>query len=90
MDDRSSGHRIFWPKIIGLALVLVVAVWVVLWLADRFASNADTYCSTNLPWWALLEWLGCAMAAHEELSAGLIGAAGALFSGWLAFFRGLQ
>jgi hypothetical protein len=53
-----------------------------LWLADAYASDATTYCSTNLrPW----QWLGCAMAAHEGLAAGLIGAAGALFAGWLAF-----
>lgn len=33
------------------------------------------------PW----QWAGCAMAAHEGLAAGLIGAAGALFAAWLAF-----
>ena len=31
------------------------------------------------------KWIGCAMAAHEDLSGGLIASAGALFAAWLAF-----
>lgn len=73
-------NRILWA--IGIGLVLVGAAIGALWLADTYASDATTYCSTNLwPW----QWLGCAMSAHEGLAAGLIGAAGALFAGWLAF-----
>jgi hypothetical protein len=30
-------------------------------------------------------WLGCALANHETLAGGLIGAAGALFAAWLAW-----
>jgi hypothetical protein len=30
-------------------------------------------------------YIGCAMTAHEDLAAGLIGGAGALFAAWLAF-----
>jgi hypothetical protein len=33
---------------------------------------------------ALWAWLGCAMAAHENLAGGLIGGGGALFAAWLA------
>jgi hypothetical protein len=31
------------------------------------------------------KWIGCAIAAHESLAAGLIGAGGALFAAWLAY-----
>ena len=77
---RTALNRILWAVGVGLAL-LGIALGA-LWLADTYASDATTYCSTNLRTW---QWLGCAMAAHEGLAAGLIGAAGALFAGWLAF-----
>jgi hypothetical protein len=35
------------------------------------------------------KWIGCAMAAHENLAGGLLGGAGALFAAWLAWV-GLQ
>jgi hypothetical protein len=31
------------------------------------------------------KWIGCAMAAHESLAAGLIGWWAAIFAGWLAY-----
>jgi hypothetical protein len=31
------------------------------------------------------KWIGCAMAAHENLAGGLIGLAGAIFAAWLAY-----
>jgi hypothetical protein len=31
------------------------------------------------------KWVGCAMAAHENLAGGLIGLGGALFAAWLAY-----
>ena len=73
-------YRLLWAILIGAALICIAIG--VLWLADSYASNANTYCSVNL---SKLQWLGCAMAAHEGLAAGLIGVAGALFAGWLAF-----
>jgi hypothetical protein len=72
--------RIIWAILVGTALV--VAALSALWLADSYASEATTYCSATL---SNFQRLGCMMAAHEGLSAGLIGAAGALFAGWLAF-----
>ena len=77
---RFVKNRFAWAAVIGVALISAAVG--ALWLADTYASDAATYCSTTLwPW----QWLGCAMAAHEGLAAGLIGAAGALFAGWLAF-----
>jgi hypothetical protein len=73
-------RRIFWAFIIGPILISIAAFS--LWLADTYASEPTTYCSTSLAWW---QWAGCVMAAHEGLAAGLIGAAGALFAAWLAF-----
>jgi hypothetical protein len=73
-------NRIFWAIGVGVALIAIAIE--LLSVADRYASDASTYCSVNLWLW---QWLGCAMAAHEGLAAGLIGAAGALFAGWLAF-----
>ena len=83
-QDRSNEpfrkNRIIWA--LAIAAALFCAVLGALWLADAYASEAATYCSTSLrPW----QWAGCAMAVHEGLAAGLIGTAGALFAGWLAF-----
>lgn len=48
------------------------------------AKCEPTFVSVKWPMgWA--RWLGCAMAAHEGLAAGLIGAGGGLFAGWLAY-----
>lgn len=35
--------------------------------------------------WAFPKWFGCVVAAHENLAAGLIGAAGALIAAWIAW-----
>jgi hypothetical protein len=78
--SRTVRNRILWA--IGVFTILVAFAVGLLWLAVSYASDATTYCSVN---WRLWQWLGCAMAAHEGLAAGLVGAAGALFAGWLAF-----
>lgn len=36
------------------------------------------------------KWFGCALANHEGLAGGLIGAGGALFAGWLAWNAALR
>lgn len=71
--------RLLWAIVVA-AILLAIAYWA-LWLADTY-SSAPTNCFANLPF---VQGLGCAMSAHEGLAAGLIGAAGALFAGWLAF-----
>jgi hypothetical protein len=35
--------------------------------------------------WVFPKWFGCVVAAHENLAAGLIGAAGALIAAWIAW-----
>ena len=73
-------NRIKWA--IAVAAFLGGFVFVMLWLADTYDSDPKTYCSPSLWLW---QWLGCVMAAREDLAAGLIGFAGVLFAGWLAF-----
>ena len=64
-----------------LALVLLCAICLMLWIAATFAPNDKSACA-NLP---LPTLLGCAVAQFENLAGGLIAAAGALFGGWLAW-----
>jgi hypothetical protein len=40
----------------------------------------DTICGAQFP-----KWVGCVIAAHEGLAAGLIGFAGAIIAAWLAY-----
>jgi hypothetical protein len=47
------------------------------WHASEFQSCPNF---THFPL-----WLGCTITAHETLAGGLVAAAGALFSAWLAF-----
>lgn len=42
--------------------------------------TASGYCDFKFP-----KWFGCVVASHENLAGGLIGAAGTLFAGWLAW-----
>jgi hypothetical protein len=42
-------------------------------------------CFTDISRSQFPKWLGCAMALHETLTAGLLAAIGALFGAWLAF-----
>jgi hypothetical protein len=77
-------RRICWALLIGLILVALVVL--ILVFADSYSVKETTErCS---PSFAKSKWplyLGCAMAAHEGLAGGLLGAAGALFAAWLAF-----
>jgi hypothetical protein len=50
---------------------------------DLIASSrrcAQSFWQSQWP-----RWLGCAMAQHENLAGGLVGAGGGLFAGWLAY-----
>jgi hypothetical protein len=75
------------PRIITgctIALFLMVAVVAALGFAHA-NSIGSTHCFPafrNAQW---PKWIGCAMAAHENLAGGLIGLAGALFAAWLAY-----
>lgn len=55
-------------------------------LAEIGASIKCDPTFTSVKWpigWA--RWLGCSIALHESLAAGLIGTGGAIFAGWLAY-----
>ena len=75
-------HRISTAIIVGLAVIAVVIL--LLTFADSF-SVSEAHCSSGFlkSKWPL--YVGCIIAAHEGLAGGLIGAAGALFAGWLAW-----
>jgi hypothetical protein len=77
------------PKRVALFVLFVIAllagiVGVLLWA--QLGTTETTKSCAAIP---LHLWIGCAMAAHENLAGGLIGAAGALIAGLLAW-RGLR
>lgn len=86
MNPRAATvrRRIIWAVVI--ATVLVVVVVGTLSFVDSYAiDEAGKRCAVNFAKTKWPMYLGCAMASHEGLAAGLIGSAGALFAAWLAF-----
>jgi hypothetical protein len=73
---------------IVLAIILVSIIVLLLDLAQS-SSTSGKLCAPRLADLKLpmdfSRWLGCALAMHETLAGGLIGAAGALFAAWLAW-----
>ena len=68
-------------KAIIAALGLTVFVFAILAGAELAMTPTTTgYCDLKFP-----KWFGCVIANHENLAGGLIGAAGTLFAGWLAW-----
>jgi hypothetical protein len=77
-------RRIGWACIIFVLLSLIGVSLLV--FADAYSLvEGGKRCAPSLTKSQWPEFLGCAMSAHEGLSAGIIGAAGALFAAWLAF-----
>ncbi len=69
-----------------IAAVLIAVVAGTLAFADSYTIHeAGRRCATNFGKTKWPMYLGCAMTAHEDLAAGLIGGAGALFAAWIAF-----
>lgn len=66
------------------AAISLVGIWFfiagVLSAADTWSNAPTPRCALQLP----LKWLGCVMAAHENLAGGLIAAGGALLAAWWA------
>jgi hypothetical protein len=60
------------------AIILLVIGLALLWAQVGTTDSGKSCASVAL--WA---WVGCAMAAHENLAGGLIGGGGALFAAWL-------
>jgi hypothetical protein len=60
-----------------LALIILVSLLVL--------AAADVWQSTGAKCLQFPKWFGCVVADHENLSGGLIAAAGALFAAWVAW-----
>ena len=69
-----SRRQQFWILVFGLP------VFVFFVLAAAQAGSPTPSCGWRFP-----RWFGCVLATHENLAAGLIATAGALFAGWLAY-----
>jgi hypothetical protein len=71
----------------GIAILLVTIIVVALGFAHSWAPREPNaaYCFPNFAKSQFPKWLGCAMAAHENLAGGLIAAAGALLAAWIAW-----
>lgn len=75
--------RIKWAAGVGLILITVVVALLI--FADTFSAEPAKQCAPNILKAKLPMWLGCAMTTYQDLSAGLLAGAGALFAAWLAF-----
>src|SRR5262249_15477920 len=63
----------------GLALLFGVLLFTFLVLALAQGGSGSS-CGWQFP-----KWFGCVLHKHDNLAAGLIGAAGALFAAWIAW-----
>jgi hypothetical protein len=77
-------RRVVFGLIVGSTLILVIVS--ILGFAHAFANLEESRrCfSTGFVHAQWPKWIGCAIAAHEGLAAGLIGAAGALLAAIIA------
>jgi hypothetical protein len=95
--EESTGVRLLNPAnaTIGISVFVVLVVIIILILAFAHAWAPETTfdfskrCFETFGTAQWPKWIGCAMAVHESLAAGLVGVAGALFAAWLAY-SGLQ
>jgi hypothetical protein len=70
---------------IGLATIIILVLAFAHAWAPEVAPDLSKRCFESFKGAQWPKWIGCAMAAHENLAGGLIGAAGALFAAWLAY-----
>jgi hypothetical protein len=73
-----------WAVGLTLATLLVASVIALLGFAHAHAMT-QTRCFANFAGAQWPKWIGCAIAAHENLAGGLIGLAGVIFAAWLAY-----
>jgi hypothetical protein len=76
-------RRVAWA--IAFGFVLIAMVVGIITFVDLAAIIEGRRCAPSIWKSQWPKYFGCAMAAHEGLAGGLIGAAGALFAAWLAF-----
>jgi hypothetical protein len=69
----------------GLIGLLIFALVVIVLVDVSAISEPAKRCAPSIRQSQWPIYLGCAVAAHEGLAAGLFGAVGALFAAWLAF-----
>src|SRR5262249_23479090 len=76
-----AAMRSQFQKTISQSLVLIFGLWSFTFLVLALAQlDSGSSCGWQFP-----KWFGCVLHAHENLAAGLIGAAGALFAAWIAW-----
>lgn len=86
MTPNSQQRHLITGATIVIALIAVVIGVLGFAHAWYLPKEADApHCFATFATSQFPKWLGCAMAAHENLAGGLIGAAGALFAAWIAF-----
>ncbi len=80
----ATKRRIIWALSIGALLIAIVVG--ILTFVDLTVPVEETKRCTLSIWqsqWP--KYIGCVIGVHEDLAAGLIGGAGALFAAWLAW-----
>jgi hypothetical protein len=74
-----------WISGIVLCCVMIASSIAVLAFVTSWDIEHAGKCFADITHSQFPKWLGCAMALHESLAAGLLAAIGALFGAWLAF-----
>jgi hypothetical protein len=90
LDKNRNARQISAMKIprwtVGLIIAFALMAGVIALLGFVHANSIiQTRCFPSFTSAQWPKWIGCAMAAHENLAGGLIGLAGAIFAAWLAF-----
>jgi hypothetical protein len=86
ITPKSRLRHVITRTIVGIGLIAVVIAalgFAHAWYLPKEDGGPrcfETFAQSQFP-----KWLGCAMAMHENLAGGLVGAAGALFAAWIAF-----
>ncbi|MGY4616144.1 hypothetical protein ACVWZ4_001371 [Bradyrhizobium sp. USDA 4472] len=73
---------------VAVIVGMMCAVVGLLWMADAWGplkAGESERCDTQLP-----QWLGCVLSRHGELAGGLIGAAGAIIAGMMAWLAAMK
>jgi hypothetical protein len=84
MTSKPTLKRLIWALVIGAVLVALI-IGIISFVEATSITEEAKRCAPNVWQSQWPRYIGCAMAAHEGLAGGLIGAAGVLFAAWLAF-----
>jgi hypothetical protein len=77
-----TGRMALLAALLGVAVLILAFAhaWDSMLPGSPRAKCFETFGTAQWP-----KWIGCAMAAHESLAAGLIGLWAAIFAAWLAY-----